>query len=506
MKKYRVKEGVSGVLELTDEQGRTTVFHPDCDVDKALAMLYEFYDLRTVDGVKVKDAFVRDGIDWFPTAVSMLCWHFFWKFIKYRPLIEDALNGDTAFVCVSARRFSVLLDRICESRASCWSGIRKTVKKIYGRLVRLRNRLVVKRQGDILFYRYGTDDFRTNELFQELSARFRVTQVTGLRLKELLRYFFDPEVYIVTAGLPGKDFDVNLPEKTSIVYHQALSYARDIINGHYRSYCAHSRLLKKFFYKLFFGLDDANFVYPILYAAQDAGIRTLALQHGVYMRRHEAYILKNIERYRWYDNVLVWGKYWKEVILKHSDLFSEDFHILAGNKHVYDYTVLPKKGSERTILVPYEFLADTMSVGKYIRQFMAKGFRIYFKPRSDEPVADQLNAYYLGEDREKIRIVEKITPEAMAEIDIIAGTQTTLIFDLLGYQKPVWILDTPFRLLYDMVDDGLARLVTYEDMSRIHEIYQEDMARQISVDPVDINGDRSAAEVIEEYLTRKEGG
>jgi hypothetical protein len=41
---------------------------------------------------------------------------------------------------------------------------------------------------------------------------------------------------------------------------------------------------------------------------------------------------------------------------------------------------------------------------------------------------------------------------------------TTLLYDLLPYGKETWVLDTEFRLLDDMVADGLARRVRLDDI------------------------------------------
>ena len=178
---------------------------------------------------------------------------------------------------------------------------------------------------------------------------------------------------------------------------------------------------RHFDYKLFFGLDDANIVYPLIYAAQDVGIKTLGFQHGVYARRHEAYVMQGIKKYRWYDNVLVWGEYWKSNVLKNSRLYSSTYHIVSSNKHDYDYKYLPKKGKNKVILIPYEFLSDSIKVGEYIKKFIEAGFKILFKPRLDESPQSQLKAYYLDEFEEKVEIVNDLTPETMAEIDVIAG-------------------------------------------------------------------------------------
>ena len=82
MKRYSVKEGSSGVLKLMDDVGNVEIYQPDCDIDKAQSLLYQFYSIPTRNGMVVKDAFIRNGIDWFPTTISMLLWQYFYQVIK----------------------------------------------------------------------------------------------------------------------------------------------------------------------------------------------------------------------------------------------------------------------------------------------------------------------------------------------------------------------------------------------------------------------------------------
>ena len=45
MKRYSVKEGNTGVLELIDDAGNVEIYQPDCDLDKAQTLLYQFYNI-----------------------------------------------------------------------------------------------------------------------------------------------------------------------------------------------------------------------------------------------------------------------------------------------------------------------------------------------------------------------------------------------------------------------------------------------------------------------------
>ena len=74
--------------------------------------------------------------------------------------------------------------------------------------------------------------------------------------------------------------------------------------------------------------------------------------------------------------------------------------------------------------------------------------------------------------RAKFKIFEEINDESMKRIDIVAGAQTTLVFDLLPYRKETWVLDSDFKMLTELVDSGLAKLVRLEH-------FAEDVSRRL---------------------------
>ena len=266
-----------------------------------------------------------------------------------------------------------------------------------------------------------------------------------------------------------------------------------------------SKIFKHLNYKLFLGLDDANVIYPLIYSSKEVGIRTVGIQHGLYARRHEAYILNSIDHYDWYENVIVWGKYWQDVVEKNSKVFSSNFHLIGSNKHTYKVSDVNNfnKGCNKSILIPYEFLADTIKVGVYMKSLIDNGFEIYFKLRIDRSVNVQIEAYELNNYVNKIHIVHDITPLIMKKIDIVAGSMTTLLFDLLPYKKPTWVFDTSFRLLYDMVEEGMARLITEDDMKNINNIFFYDIKKVSNIDLEYVSGETSITSIVKDMLNIK---
>jgi hypothetical protein len=59
----------------------------------------------------------------------------------------------------------------------------------------------------------------------------------------------------------------------------------------------------------------------------------------------------------------------------------------------------------------------------------------------------------------------------MQRIDIVAGTMTTLVYELLPFEKIVWVFETEYRHLEDLVEDGLAHKVRLEDLGYLRDRY-----------------------------------
>lgn len=501
MKKYRVIEGLTGILEIKDEKNNVNIYRPDCDLDKAQELLYEFYELKTINGNKVKDSFQYNGVNWFPTSVSMLYWQYFYQVVKYKSLLKSLLKGDADYIIKKPGKFRnliVLFKSVKEKKSflPLWLFLRH----LYHFFIQLRNKYLIKKNGDILFFRYGIDDFRTQELFDKIKKSNEILQIAHVPINNLYKNFFKSNIYILCSDRPNNFFKIELLNKNNDIFNTAIQYVNNIINTNITNYFSHKNLFDKLNYKIFFGIDDTNIVYPILYAAKDVGIKSLGFQHGVYAKRHVPFFMNHINKYQWYDKILLWGEYWKKVACRNTTLFPSDYYYIASNKHYYDYQKVTSKDHNKSILIPYEFLTDTIMVGNYIKIFLKKGYDVFFKIRSDEKIYSQLSAYYIDDLIDKVKLVKEINPKIMSKIDIIAGTQTTLLYDLLPYNKPIWILDTPFRLLHDMVEDGLARLITMKDLINLEKIYMSDKNSYKNIQRSYFSGNLPIEKALSDYL------
>jgi hypothetical protein len=105
---------------------------------------------------------------------------------------------------------------------------------------------------------------------------------------------------------------------------------------------------------------------------------------------------------------------------------------------------------------------------------MDLGYKIVFKARLDEEIDEQINSYNLGKiSNDSWQIVSHITDEVMESIDFVAGTYSTMLFDLYPYGKPIVVFDTKFKFNSDALQ-YIARFCSLEDLDRLSDlIYPE---------------------------------
>ena len=467
-----IAEGNTGILSLREDGAAPRQFIPFYDLDTTRELLLEFQELKDAHGVALKDNYIVAGRDWFPSAVSWLYWHVFYAYVKYQSLVDRMFRGEIAIEMSLKGEFSDFLGIL--RRAS--PPPRWKLELLHA-LIGLQNRRVMKNHRyPVMFFRFAREDFRSVEIrrvLQEVAGNF-VEALPCPNFRQVLESLKKNEPFYYYAAPPAArrfafqyDLDGLPPEKRAL-FAAAVDYVEVTLSQYVLEWKRHKQWLAGSAVKTFYGFDDVNgYCMPLLLAARDHGIRTVAHQHAAYVKRHAGYIMEGIDpaRYEWFDRLIVWGQYWKDKLQRDSNVHANRDIVVGANKIKWDYSsgkgVVPGR---KNVLVPYEFLTNTHAVGKFIAVMVASGYRVFFKPRADENPIDQLRSYCLSEEMlNQISVLEKLTPEAMSEIDIIAATMTTLVYELLPYEKIIWILDCEYKHLYDLVEEGLAHSISLND-------------------------------------------
>lgn len=476
----QVREGNTGILHLGGTASRQ--FIPNCDEDAARSLLLEFQELQSTGGTPFKSNYRAEGFNWYPTTVSFLYWYVFLPFVKYEPLVRDWAEGRSGFIWNGGGSFRTLIELLTDKKP------RRSLKtRLHYLLMKWSNRAVLRRNpADLLFFRFARNDFRTVEIRKALEALgvryLDVVPAPSIRelLSSLMRGGRDYHFSQPPAMDRGNRFQCHYPldhldPLKQKLFATAIEAVETLITSCIIEYRDHERALRCCKASTFYGLDDVNgYVFPILYACRTRGMRTIGHQHGAYVKRHAAYRMEGIEAkdFVWFDKVIVWGEYWRDKMVRDSTAYPPDFFVVGSNKLSSNFVpVASGSRPPKTVLIPYEFLANTAKVGRYIERFVELGYRVFFKTRPDEEIADQLDAYGLSPNcRNQLTIVQKLDAATLAEVDIIAGTMTTLIYELLPYDKIIWILETEFRHLEDLVEEGLAQKVSYENLPALNAI------------------------------------
>jgi len=477
-KRFKVREGNTGILYLTDEVGKQERFIPDYDLDKARALLLEFQETRDFNGKRLKDNYWREEHNWYPAMVSYLYWHVFFRYVKYKALIEQVIDGRISLEFENKADLHHLVGVIEGNEKE------NRLKMIIFRvLVRINNWLVLRLyRFELMFFRFSVEDFRSVEIrkaLDELGASY-IQVVPPGRIIGILKGMLQRMPYYYYGGVTSNErFNHQyvfggLDRHKNRLFERAAERIDIMISSYVKEYKIHLRRLKSVRVRTFYGFDDCNgYVFPMLYACRRSGIKTVGHQHGAYVRRHAGYVMEGIEQgtYEWFDKVIVWGEYWKQHLLRNSNVYSAEMLVVGSNKVRRDYLIDTRaNGKPQNILVPYEFTTNTFKVGRYITKLIDLGYVIFFKPRGDEGLEDQLAAYCLApEYLARLHIVNEIDAELIKNVDIVAGTMTTLVYELLPYSKIIWIFDTEYRHLEDLVEDGLAHKVRYEDLEKLDE-------------------------------------
>lgn len=476
-----VREGNTGILYVTGDNGKQERVIPNYDLDESRDLLLEFQELLdSTSAIHLKDNYIREGYNWYPTAVSHLYWHVFFPNVKYRNFLDQIKDKELVIHFGNKGEFSNLYQLVTQKIT------RKTIRnRILQFVIMFNNWTVLKRfPFKLLFFRFSQNDFRSKKIrktLKELGTKYiqvlprpRIYKVVIGLLKNRPYYYYGNSY--TTNQFKFKYDMEELDDDKSALFEKAIELMEFSISGYIKEFKIHKQRLSGSLINAFYGFDDNNgYVFPVLYACHQNSIVTIGHQHGAYVKRHASYIMEGIEKsnYKWFDKVIVWGEYWKEHLLNISNVYHPNMFVIGSNKLKWDYTQENGKISvSKNVLIPYEFATNTYKVGKYITKLIELGYTVFLKVRPDENVEDQLESYCLSDSyRKELKIVEKIDSEFMNIIDIIAGTMTTFIYELLPYNKIVWILNTEYRHLFDLVDDGYAHSVKFEDLEKLDESY-----------------------------------
>lgn len=209
-----------------------------------------------------------------------------------------------------------------------------------------------------------------------------------------------------------------------------------------------------------FAIDDMRQSAVLTAAAELAGIPAYWFQHGHYTKFHLGYFSETSGTPPMPTSVLVWSRYWKDELIKLGTYIPEERIRIGGVARPLPQIrkEFVNETSELAVLIPYETAADKSLVSQYIEKMLEdQEVRIYFKMRNDMDTQIQMDEYGIKES-DRVHCVIDHEPY-VEEIDVVVGTYSTFLYDMIAYGIPVALLETGSEFGERMIINGLAQQV-----------------------------------------------
>lgn len=224
-------------------------------------------------------------------------------------------------------------------------------------------------------------------------------------------------------------------------------------------------------------IDDARHYNELIVATHKAGIPSLAFQHGHYTKYHTGWLRHDIPGEPAFPDVLcVWSEYWKKELYRLNSVFPQSSIYVTGTLLNTAQDKPNKIKSTRvgqknllSILIPYETDAPKKEVKFFIDKLAShKDIRIIFKIRPNRDEQSQLKEY--GIENMNIQIARNLS-EVIGMVDVVGGVYSTILYDMVVLEKPVFIMKTSMDYGEGMVKNGLADTLTIHEIeTKIYEI------------------------------------
>ena len=425
------------------------------DLKLALAWLEEINTVKTSDGERVYDLFLQGE-----KSLWMGVQHYLFESLKSltkevgvksygRQVIERREKSHLRFIADWFHKMNLLVWKVCAS-------------------VRPKKLLVYTT--DIIDPRLRCD-FRFERIYRYLQSDklpfYEIFHTTHLvrTIKNLAR-LRRPCIYIESFRYklqsPIRDIhfqDKGLDPVLRRWWKQNYRHFFQLIQLQKRRIHDLSKLLYKYKIRVLLCMDDFRSVPPLLLACMGAGVKTIIVQHGLLSRYHAGWNNPGIPQRRLFspDKFIVHAPYWKSVLDKYCPHLSQRAVITSGWT---DYLKpVKKKPSKSTvnILVIYEALwPDHHEVRLFMSRLLRDGdYKIFFKTRPDENGDEQIEAYFGAKPRRDINVVERLGNVDMGVFDVIVGSHSSLIYQLLVTKIPVIRMMTSYAFGEQLTTDGL---------------------------------------------------
>ena len=225
-------------------------------------------------------------------------------------------------------------------------------------------------------------------------------------------------------------------------------------------------------------IDNTRDYWELILATKMNNIKSYAFQHGHFTKYHVGWLDDGSfgGKIVCPDGLFVWSDFWKQELLRLGTYFPEEAIEVGGLKN--SLLANPPKTHHELIgvLIPYEVDSDKLEMKKYIDSLLAcGGVKIFFKLRTDLDAERQMSEYHLNIRYHPDLLFVSDVSKHLSDIDVVAGTYSTFLYDMVAYEKPVVLLETSSDFGEGLVVNGLADSLSLDNVcDRIREVASTD--------------------------------
>jgi len=242
--------------------------------------------------------------------------------------------------------------------------------------------------------------------------------------------------------------DINAGEETELFRTLISTYAPYIDRSRFKIRLLR-RLLSLTNVQTAIGSEDMRYYQELYVACETLGIKSYAFLGGTISKYYVEYISHGETGTRVIKPsfLIVESNFWKNELKRWGTYFAPEEIIIGGNIKADHNFISPdakaKKAEETiTVLVPYETIAPKDEILKYIEKLSSHPeVIVIFKFRGDRDLTTQAREYGLPDShQDNLKLITNLSE--IKDFDIVLGTYSTFLYEMIGKLKPVVILKT----------------------------------------------------------------
>ena len=477
----RLSENIDGSIDIIDNDLIIDNILPNYDLDKSINLLKNFNN-SIIGDKKLYEYWSVDNFYILPALQEWIFWDYFVPLVKYNKLFAkydltmiDLKNSSTIEGLIGLNKYKKIISKQPNI-------LLRIVKKFLIYILQFLNPV-----NNILVFDDGMDGFRYKKIKEVFKNKIKYSRIHLLTKKDIFNLFYRKVFYFGFVDIFHKKNDKlsnNFKNYSNIdsygfnMFIQNIDIkCNEIINSVSRS----KKLLKKNKIKKIYGYDQIELIIPLVIASKSLNIKIITHQHGVITKYHAGWIAPGIpEKYCNIksDKLIVWGKLWKNNILKYSTKYLEN-DIVIGKHLNKDMKLSVKRKSNKSfneqkkslsLLYPYEFMANQKSVALFLNKFIKFGANITIKVRN--PSANDIAAGNIAKDslaydaelRSKISFTYDLSDkEILQSFDAIICTQSTYALEMMKLNMPIWYLETDFNYMDFIINENIAHKISVDN-------------------------------------------